>query len=126
MRTLVAMLLISVAAPVKAGEPAPVPTERSPGAFHLRTTLDPPVPTPCNGRLSRSTTGCEVVFRWGTTAAVIALDSLLPVERRLTPFSGLLPPPGTRADAPAGTWVTGFSSDPTFVGLGKFQLRDGR
>ncbi len=120
MRWFAALLLISMSGTALAGD-AP----KLPGEFHLATTLDRPAPTPCTGHLSNSTALCDVTFRLTTTAAVILLDGLLPVERRLTPFSGLLPPPGTRTDAP-GTWVTGFSSDPTFVGLGKFQLRDGR
>jgi hypothetical protein len=122
MRALALLALIAVPTAALAGDPP-----KPPGEFHLQTTLDrpAPTPTPCNGRLSRSTALCDVSFRLSTTAAVILLDSLLPVQRRLTPFSGMLPPPGTRTDAP-GTWVTGFASDPTFVGLGKFQLRDNR
>lgn len=119
------------AAPAYAAQPPAVPAyadapPAAPGAFDLRTTLAAPSPRPCTGRLDPTTRLCDVAFQLTTSAAVILLDSLLPVERRLTPFSGLAPPPGTRRDAPPGTWVTGFSSDPTFVGLGKFQLRDAR
>lgn len=131
MRALVLVSCLLVCADARAGEPAPpaplaAPPSVAPSAFHLRTTLARPSPTPCTGRISQSTALCDVSFRLSTTAAVIVLDSLLPVERRLTPLSRVLPPPGGRTDAPPGTWVTGFSSDSTFVGLGKFQLRDGR
>ena len=104
---------------------ATAPHEGAPLTF--RTTLLRDPPRPCTGPLSAGVSPCAVAFTAGTIQSVTALDLLLPLERRLVtlsdgaPIAGSLRRPGQPTTT--GPFVTGFSTDDTFIGLGRFDMR---
>jgi hypothetical protein len=126
----------SAADPVPAG-PTPVsPSSAEPSSagappasapLTFRTTLLRDPPRPCTGPLTAGASPCAVAFTVGTILSVTALDLLLPVERRLVtlsagaPIAGSLRRPGLPTTK--GPFVTGFSTDDTFIGLGRFDMR---
>jgi hypothetical protein len=137
---LLAVCLLSSAAsaadPVPAGPTLVSPSSAEPlsaGAppasapLTFRTTLLRDPPRPCTGPLTAGASPCAVAFTVGTILSVTALDLLLPVERRLVtlsagaPIAGSLRRPGLPTTK--GPFVTGFSTDDTFIGLGRFDMR---
>ena len=105
---------------------APSPAVAS-APLTFRTTLLRDPPRPCTGPLTAGASPCAAVFTAGTILSVTALDLLLPLERRLVtlsdgaPIDGSLRRPGLPTTK--GPFVTGFSTDDTFIGLGRFDMR---
>jgi hypothetical protein len=145
---LLAVCLLSSAAsaadPVPAGPPPAIPSSAEASSAEpsaaaatplgadsapltFRTTLLRDPPRPCTGPLTAGASPCAVAFTVGTILSVTALDLLLPVERRLVtlsagaPIAGSLRRPGLPTTK--GPFVTGFSTDDTFIGLGRFDMR---
>jgi hypothetical protein len=93
------------------------------------STLPPPTAPPCLGPLTLEAPPCRFFSTLGTFAGWTIANTLSPADRRLVRASSVSPRGdgsiwNSRARTEPGLLFSGFSSSPTFVGIGSFDMRD--
>lgn len=129
-------MVVSLWGVASAGEPVeigPSPLGEQHEALTEPLTFDLKLQVPerfsCVGPLQAGAPPCRFVATIGTGVGVMLAQILRPVDARLvraspvSPFAPGRPVLNSGVKTAPGLLFSGFSSDPTFVGLGSFDMR---
>jgi hypothetical protein len=120
-----------VALPVRGAEPEvePAVVPEPPPPQHFQVSLARPPAPRCLGPMVAGAPPCTYFATLGTAAVFTTLQILRPVDYRLVRASSVSPTlPGqpvlrSGAKTAPGLLMSGYSSDPLFIGLGSFDMR---